>query len=144
MEPTTAPAAVVADRLAALPLLQDLPPSCRAALAASGKLATFPRDATILREGERAESLFIVLRGRVKMSRATPIGRNVILALFGPGEVFGAVAALVSRTADATMTALEETQCLEIERAALFQLFGREPGLLEQILPVLARLLVEC
>jgi CRP/FNR family transcriptional regulator len=144
MEPTTTPTAVVAERLAALPLLHDLPPSCRAALAASGQLQTFHPDAAILREGERAESLFVVLRGRVKMSRSTPVGRNVILALFGPGEVFGAVAALASRTADATITAIEETQCLEIERGALFQLFGREPRLLEQILPYLARQLVEC
>jgi CRP/FNR family transcriptional regulator len=144
MEPTFPPTAVVAERLAALPLLHDLPLSCRAALAASGRLATFHPEALILREGERAESLFIVLRGRVKMSRATPVGRNVILALFGPGEVFGAVAALASRIADATITAIEETQCLKIERGALFQLLGREPRLLEQILPVLARQLVEC
>jgi CRP-like cAMP-binding protein len=144
MEPTPSPTAVVAQRLAALPLLRELPDSCRVALAAGGRLQPFHPDTLILREGQRAESLFIVLRGRVKMSRATPVGRNVILALFGPGEVFGAVAALASGRADASIEALEETQCLEIDRATLFDLFRREPPLLEQILPLLARQLVEC
>jgi CRP/FNR family transcriptional regulator, nitrogen oxide reductase regulator len=144
MEPTPSPTAVLAQRLAGLPLLHDLPDSCRVALAAGGRLVTFHAEAPILREGQHSGSLFIVLHGRVKMSRATPVGRTVILALFGPGEVFGAVAALASRTADASITAIEETQCLEVDRATLFELFSRQPRLLEQILPFLARQLVEC
>jgi CRP/FNR family transcriptional regulator len=144
MEPAPSPTAILAQRLAGLPLLHGLPDSCRVALAAGGRLVTFHADAAIVREGQHSESLFIVLRGRVKMSRATPVGRTVILALFGPGEVFGAVAALASRTADASITAIEETQCLEVDRATLFALFSREPRLLEQILPFVARQLVEC
>jgi CRP-like cAMP-binding protein len=144
MEPTLNATAVLAQRLGGLALLHDLPDSCRFALAASGRLVTHHPEQPILEEGQHSESLFIVLRGRVKMSRATPVGRTVILALFGPGEVFGAVAALASRTADAKITAIEETQCLEVHREALFALFGREPRLLEQILPFLARQLVEC
>jgi CRP/FNR family transcriptional regulator, nitrogen oxide reductase regulator len=144
MEPILDPNVVLAERLGALALLRDLPPSSRLALATSGRLVTYRPEESILREGQHSETLFIVLRGRVKMSRATPVGRTVILALFGPGEVFGAVAALASRTADASITAIEQSQCLAIERPALFGLFSREPRLLEQILPFLARQLVEC
>jgi CRP-like cAMP-binding protein len=140
----TSSTSVLAQRLAALPLLRDLPDSCRFALAGGGRLQLFHPDAPILHEGQRAGSLFIVLRGRVKMSRSTPVGRNVILALFGPGEVFGAVAAISSGRADASITAIEETQCLEVDRATLFDLLRSEPRLLEQILPLLTRQLVEC
>jgi CRP/FNR family transcriptional regulator len=78
------------------------------------------------------------------MWRATPVGRTVILALFGPGEVFGAVAALASQVANASITAIEETQCLEVERTALFDLLHQHPQLLERILPFFTRQLVEC
>jgi CRP-like cAMP-binding protein len=144
MKPAIAPAAIVAQRLAGLAGLEDLPESCRAALAERGRLATYRAEDLILREGQITESLFVVLRGRVKMSRATPVGRTVILALFGPGEVFGAVAALASRVAHASITAIEETQCLEVGRGTLFDLFRQHPLLLERILPFLTRQLVEC
>jgi CRP/FNR family transcriptional regulator, nitrogen oxide reductase regulator len=144
MKPAITPAAIVAQRLAGLPGIAELPEPCRAALAERGRLATFRPEEPILREGQASESLFVVLRGRVKMSRATPVGRTVILALFGPGEVFGAVAALASRVANASITAIEETQCLEVQRATVFDLFRQHPQLLERILPFLTRQLVEC
>jgi CRP-like cAMP-binding protein len=40
-------------------------------------------------EGDRAEHLFVVLRGRVKYSRLTAKGDELILRLFTPGETFG-------------------------------------------------------
>jgi CRP-like cAMP-binding protein len=104
----------------------------------------YRREEQILVEGQATDSLFLVLRGRVKMSRATPVGRSVILSLFGPGEVFGAVAALSSGVADASMAALTDTVCLELPRAELFELLADHPLLLPELLPLVTAQMVEC
>ncbi len=135
---------VVAERLGGLPHLGSVSPECREALAGRGILRSFEREEEILAESQATESLFILLRGRVKMSRATAVGRTVILALFSPGEVFGAVATLATGVSDASITALEESQCLEVPRRALYGLFTDHSELIDQLLPLLARQLVEC
>jgi CRP/FNR family transcriptional regulator len=95
-------------------------------------------------EGEPAMGLCILLRGRVKMSRRTPSGSRALLALFGPGDLFGAVSALSGQEANATMVALERTELLEIPQQALRSLLSSRPDLLGELLPLLSQQLVEC
>lgn len=135
---------VVAERLRELPHVGAASPTCLAALSQAGTVRTYQRDDPIVVEGEPTQCLFVVLRGRVKMWRATPVGRNVILALFGPGETFGTVASLASGVADASMTALEDTQCLAVERRDLFRLLGGSEPSASELLPLLMGQLAEC
>lgn len=135
---------IVAHRLGRLPHFRDLVRPGREALARAGTLRDYRRDDQVLTEGQSSDSLFLVLRGRLKMSRATPVGRNVILALFGPGEVFGAVAALSTHVADASVTAIEDCQCLELSAETVLELFSAHPELVRSLLPLLTRQLVEC
>ena len=43
----------------------------------------------IIRGGERASALFVVRNGRIKYSRVTEEGRELLLWILGPGDVFG-------------------------------------------------------
>lgn len=43
----------------------------------------------VLREGELADGLYVVLRGRVHLARSLPGGREIILGSLGPGQLFG-------------------------------------------------------
>ncbi len=52
----------------------------------------FPAKALIVQEGDRPESLFIILEGRVKAYVSDESGREMILSTMGPGEYFGEVA----------------------------------------------------
>ncbi|MBC8023423.1 MAG: cyclic nucleotide-binding domain-containing protein [Burkholderiales bacterium] len=52
----------------------------------------FPAKALIVQEGDRPDSLFIILEGRVKAYVSDESGREVILSTLGPGEYFGEVA----------------------------------------------------
>jgi CRP/FNR family cyclic AMP-dependent transcriptional regulator len=52
----------------------------------------FPAKALIVQEGDRPDSLFIILEGRVKAYVSDASGREVILSTMGPGEYFGEVA----------------------------------------------------
>jgi len=47
--------------------------------------------ATFFEQDERAGDLFVLVSGWVKLSRLTSDGRQIVVQLVGPGEVFGSV-----------------------------------------------------
>jgi CRP/FNR family transcriptional regulator len=124
--------------------LSSLPRSSLRALAEIGVLRNYQKGDLILAEGDSASGFYVLLSGRTKMSRATPTGRDVILSIFEPGEIFGSVAALGGQACQASITANEPSQCLEIQREQLFALLDERPGLTRELLPLLTRQLVEC
>jgi CRP-like cAMP-binding protein len=121
-----------------------LPPRSRAALQSIARPTQLAAGATALAEGARAEAFYAVLAGQVKMSRLTPSGRNLILALFGPGDLFGVTAALSGEPCGAAWEAVVDSSCLEVRRADLYGLLARQPDLMPELLPFLTRQLMEC
>ena len=59
------------------------------AVAEQGRIANFPKDAMIIREGERGDTMFVILSGRVKVFSSNRDGKEVILDTHGPGETIG-------------------------------------------------------
>jgi CRP/FNR family transcriptional regulator, cyclic AMP receptor protein len=86
------------------PIFCDLEPEALDQLCRYAKHTSLKRGATICSKGDPGNSLFAVISGTVKISISSPEGRNAILNLIGPGEVFGDIAVLdgQERTADAT------------------------------------------
>jgi len=56
------------------------------AIAATGVVRNFPKNAILINEGDTADSLFIVLSGRIKVFASNEAGREIVLSFFGPGE----------------------------------------------------------
>ncbi|MCP3958393.1 MAG: Crp/Fnr family transcriptional regulator [bacterium] len=135
---------VLSERLGSVPALVDVPLAGRAALAGLARPRSYRRGEKVLEQDQRTASFFILLQGRVKMTRTIPVGRNVVLSLFGPGDLFGSAAALSSQACDSSMVALEHALCLEVRREDLFRLFEERPELVGYLLPILTRHLVEC
>ena len=121
-----------------------LSPRGRAALLEVARRVSFDAGDTVLAQGSRAESFYFVAAGQVKMCRPTPAGRNLILALFGPGDRFAVTPALSGEPCASSWEAIVATQCLEVRRIDLFALFTRQPTLVPELLPWLTRELVEC
>lgn len=132
------------EQLLRAPGSADLTPRALEALVELGEARAFPRGAEILTEGRTAPGFFLMARGRAKMSRALPNGRSALIALLGPGDLFGTVAGLGGEPCDATVVALENAVCLEVERDALLALLERQPRLVGDLLPALTRPLMEC
>ncbi len=132
------------ERLRAVPALADVSPPCHGAIADLARLHRFEKGEEILAEGAPSETFFILLGGHVKMVRGLANGRNLVLAVFHPGEIFGAVAALGGEACDAAIVALDTTTCLGVERGHLYALFEERPELISEILPALTRELMEC
>jgi CRP/FNR family transcriptional regulator, nitrogen oxide reductase regulator len=80
----------------AIPLLTGLSPYEEADILAQGRVLKVVPKTHICTEGDQAEHLFVVLKGRVKYSRLTAEGDEIILRLFTPGETFGLATLLPS------------------------------------------------
>lgn len=87
-------------------------------LLAAGVERTVPRLTHVVREGEPAESFFIVLAGECEVFHTTKGGRRKTVGTLGPGALFGETAARVGVTRSASVRALVETRLLEIEMRA--------------------------
>lgn len=85
-----------ADRrvLLASPFAADLPAAVRDELAARGTPRDVARRERLFEQGDAADHLWFVVRGRVKLSQVGREGQEVVVRFFGPGEIFGGVALL--------------------------------------------------
>ena len=70
-------------------LLGMLDPDDRARLLGLGRLRRYPRGAPIIVQGDAGDTVFLVLSGRVKVTVNTADGREILLAVDGPGELLG-------------------------------------------------------
>ena len=74
-------------------------------LAALAKIVTFDANATVIRKGDRADHLFIVRDGAVRVSRLLVDGRRTITGFLFPGELLGLSFLCAERTACYAYTA---------------------------------------
>jgi CRP-like cAMP-binding protein len=79
-----------------IPLLAGLSPHEKADVLAQGRALNVVPKTHLCTEGDPAKQLFVVLKGRVKYSRLTAEGAEIILRLFTPGETFGLATLLPS------------------------------------------------
>jgi CRP/FNR family transcriptional regulator len=131
------------ESLARLPFFRRVSPDDRHRVASVARLRTFERGDGIFQEGDASDSFVTVLTGRVKVSKATPAGKDLILHIFGPGDPLGAVAVYDGRPYPASAVALEPTTCLIIPRQAFFTLLEQSPSLVRGLLSGLTSRLVE-
>lgn len=83
----------------------------------------------ILLEGERPPGLFFVLRGRVRLSRTAPDGREQVLAMVGPGENFNPVPIFDGQPNPSTARAMSPVSCLLLPCTDLLALIRAHPDL---------------
>lgn len=115
----------------------------RAALAQVSHLAHFERGEVIFHEGAEADRFVTIADGRVKVFKATPSGKEVILEIFGPGDPLGAVAVYEGGQFPASAQALDATTCLTIDRRAMYALLEQRPALVRALLSGLTLRLLE-
>jgi CRP/FNR family transcriptional regulator len=101
------------------------------------------RGAVIVRAQEPARSVFILREGGVKESLTTPEGKEVILALHGPGDLFGELAAFNGNQVVATATAVTASRVLAVPREDWLQMLEAHPQLARSMQEQLARRLTE-
>jgi CRP/FNR family transcriptional regulator len=133
----------VADMLRFSTTFRRLQPADRQRVAEVARAHRYAKGSTIFSEGEPSDFFMTIVTGRVKVYKATPAGKEVILEIFGPGDPLGATAAYEGRPFPATAVALEDTECLLIPRGGFFALLEQHPSLVRGLLTGLTQRLVE-
>jgi CRP/FNR family cyclic AMP-dependent transcriptional regulator len=100
---------------------------------------TFARGEVVFHDGDPAEAMHLVVKGRFAVRVTTPLGDTVLLSLQGPGDVFGELALLdgVSKRS-ATVAALEPGETLSVIRDEFRQLAARHASVNDVLVTLLA------
>lgn len=134
-EPIDDPAALLAGSPS---LLADLPEADRQALAEVSEVRRFARGEFLFQQGQRANCLYAIIDGTVKVHRVGNDGREQILHCFGPGELVGEVPVFSGASYPAHAAALEAVTAVAIPRDEFLELGTRNPQILLDLLAVLA------
>jgi CRP/FNR family transcriptional regulator, cyclic AMP receptor protein len=119
------------------PYFADLEPEAFDQLCRYAKHSTLKRGATIASKGDPGTSLFAVISGTVKISVSSPGGRNAILNLIGPGEIFGEIALLDGLSRSADVTANTNCELFIIDRRDFIPFVRSQPALAMKFIELL-------
>ncbi len=115
--------------LGKLPLLEFLPPAVRAQVARRFVRATYTFGAVIVREGDPADALYLLLSGRARVVKRGDSGEELPLNVLRAGDAFGEMALLERTTRMATVRASSDVEALRLDRAAFEELLTSAPDL---------------
>jgi CRP-like cAMP-binding protein len=129
-------ASAIADLLRKLPLLADVPEAAITALAAQCQATQVTRDGVIFLQDDPTDRVWMVQSGQVKIVYQEVDGREVILEMIAPGEVFGG-AVLFFPTHPATAKAMEDCTLVSFSSEQYAGLLAQHPQVTMKLLRML-------
>jgi HlyB family type I secretion system ABC transporter len=121
--------AVADAALGKLPLLEFLPAKVREQVARRFVRVSFAFGAVIVREGDPADALYVLLSGRARVVKRGDTGEEIPLNILRAGDAFGEMALLEHSTRMATVRASGDVEALRLDRAAFEELLVAAPDL---------------
>ncbi len=120
-------------------LFRNLPPD-RLELLGEPDTLTIKRGASIAWGGEEDRHAYLVEKGMVKLN-ASPGGsaKETILAILGPGELFGRIPLANEEGGSSRAVAMEETTILRVDAAGMERLLDSMPDLANRIIRMIGR-----
>src|SRR5919204_2165113 len=109
----------------------------RDAVVASARIRHFAAGETIFLMGSPGTSMMAVLSGRVRISVPSPEGREIVLAMLQPSEVFGEIALLDGKERTADARALTACDIAVLERRDVMEFLERQPHAWPRLVEVL-------
>jgi CRP/FNR family transcriptional regulator, cyclic AMP receptor protein len=109
-------------------LFSSLDEKARRDITAYAMPRSFAAGASICRFGDHGDSMMVVVVGTVRISRPASRGKEIILADFGSGELFGEIALLDGKPRSANVVALTDCELMFLERQNVISFLGRNPA----------------
>jgi len=119
------------------PIFANLEPEAFEQLCRYAKHSTLKRGATLFSKGDPGNSLYAVISGTVKMSISSPDGRNAILNIVGPGEIFGEIALLDGQPRSTDAIANSNCELFVIDRREFIPFVKEQPALAMKFIELL-------
>jgi CRP-like cAMP-binding protein len=110
----------------------------RAMLAACCRRMEMEPGTVLMRQGDPASAMYILLEGAVSVTIDTPMGMQEV-AVSAAGDVVGEMSLMTGAPRTATVTALTRLRILEVDKQAIENLLKASPNLFEQFSRVLAQ-----
>ncbi|MDV3207522.1 MAG: Crp/Fnr family transcriptional regulator [Rhodococcus ruber] len=127
------------DVLARAGIFQGVEPSAVAALVKELQPVDFPRGHVIFNEGEPGDRLYIIVSGKVKLGRRSPDGRENLLTIMGPSDMFGELSIFDPGPRTSTATTVTEVRAVSMDRDALKAWIDQRPEVSKALLAALAQ-----
>ncbi len=121
------------------PLFAALDDEAAEALQATMARREISRGAVLFHEGEPGDRLYVIVDGKIKLGRASGDGRENLLAILGPGEMFGELSLFDPGPRNATATAVADTALIGVGNDDLTAWLTGRPDVARQLLRALAR-----
>lgn len=86
------------------------------------KVKTFDKNEIIFHEEDTGHYMYFIKKGRVKVSRLLPNGKEMILAFHEEGEYFGEMALIDGKTSPATVTSAIATTIYTLDKNSFHKL----------------------
>jgi CRP-like cAMP-binding protein len=125
--------------LRASPVFADLPARDLDTLAQAAREEPCAPREYVFHEGEPAAWFCLVRSGRIRIVRHASSGKDVVLELLGPGEIFGGVAVLERRPYPASAQATEPSVVVRIPADPVLALAERQPSIARTMMLLISR-----
>ncbi len=120
------------------PLFAGLDDDAAATLAASMSDGGLRRGEILFNEGDEGDQLYVVIDGKIKLGRTSPDGRENLLAILGPGQMFGELSFFDPGPRSATATAVTDVTLKSLGHEALSPVLATHPDVAQALLNQLA------
>ncbi len=113
--------------LANVPIFSDLDKETLEKVLKSGMLQSYKKNSVVLSEEEAGSALFVIVEGKLKVSRSSGDEKEVILAMLNESDFFGEMSLLDGDARSATVTAIEDSKLFVIQRTEFLDLLMKYP-----------------
>jgi len=127
------------DVLMRAPLFEALDDDSAAALRAGITIVELARADRLFEEGASGDQLYVILDGKIKLTRAAADGRENLLSVLGPGEMFGELSLFDPRPRTASATAVTDSRLAALAHDDLRSWLTGRPDVALHLLQALAR-----
>lgn len=109
------------------PIFRNIEEDDLRAILAAAKTRRVEKKATVFEQGQAAAEFYVLMHGHLKVVQTAPDGRQVIVRIVEPGELYGVAVALGRPDYPATAAAMEESVTLVWPSSAWAGLVARAP-----------------
>ncbi len=127
------------DVLSQAPLFEALNEEDATALRGDVTKVDLARGERLFTEGDDGDKLYIILKGKIKLTRAALDGRENLLSVHGPGEMFGELSLFDPRPRTASATAVTDTSLAALAHDSVRSWLATRPDVAMHLLAALAQ-----
>jgi CRP/FNR family transcriptional regulator len=129
------------EKLHEFALFSGLEPEHLETLTAIAVPKRISKKSVLFREGDEARGFYLLVKGRIKLTKVSPSGKEQILHFVQTGQSFAEAALYMNKAYPATAEALEDTDLFFIPREGLAKAMSSDPALAMNLIAHLARYL---